>query len=190
MGALLLLDAFQATGVVPVEVEKWGVDACVGGCLKWLCGGPGNVYLYVDPELAARLKPRLTGWMAHPAPFAFDPPPMRQRAGAWRFLNGTPQIACLYAAEPGLRIHNEIGVPAIREKSKRMTHLLFECARERGWRVHAPTDPRPSFPQRPRAHPVQQEDRQARECAKAPLRSQSRCPECQPLQSRKPRRSS
>jgi len=141
VGALLLLDTFQSTGVLPVEVERWGVDACVGGCLKWLCGGPGNVYLYVDPDLAPRLEPRLTGWLAHPAPFAFEPGPMRWRGDAYRFLNGTPQIACLYAARPGLEIHNEIGIPAIRAKSRALTSLLFKEARSREWRVHAPEDP-------------------------------------------------
>jgi len=140
-GALLLLDCFQSTGVVPIEAQRWGVDAAVGGCLKWLCGGPGNVYLYIDPELAGNLEPRLTGWMAHPAPFSFEAPPMRWRENAWRFLNGTPQIPCLYAAGPGLKIHNEIGVPAIREKSMRMTSLLYAEAQQRGWRVHAPEDP-------------------------------------------------
>lgn len=140
-GALLLLDVFQSAGVVPIEAEAWGVDAAVGGCLKWLCGGPGNVFLYVDPGLAPRLEPRLTGWMAHPVPFAFEPPPMRRRKDAYRFLNGTPQIPCLYAAVPGLEILNEVGVAAIREKSMRMTRLLHEGAAERGFRVHAPADP-------------------------------------------------
>jgi len=140
-GARLLLDVFQATGVVPIEAARWGVDACVGGCLKWLCGGPGNVFLYVDPDLARELRPRLTGWMAHPAPFSFEGPPMRWREGPGRFLNGTPQIACLYAAEPGLKIHNEIGVAAIRAKSMRLTQMLFDAARARGWRVHAPEAP-------------------------------------------------
>jgi kynureninase len=141
VGAFLLLDTFQSAGVVPIEAEAWGVDACVGGCLKWLCGGPGNVYLYVDPELAPRLEPALTGWMAHPAPFAFEPPPMRWRDDAYRFLNGTPQVPCLYAAVPGLELHNEIGVAAIRAKSMRMTAQVFDDARARGWRVHAPADP-------------------------------------------------
>jgi len=140
-GALLLLDVFQSAGVVPVEVRRWGVDAAVGGCLKWLCGGPGNVFLYVDPDLAPRLRPRLTGWMAHQAPFAFEPPPLRPRADAYRFLNGTPQVACLYAASPGLEIHREVGVEAIRRKSMRLTARIYEGARGRGWRVCAPEDP-------------------------------------------------
>ena len=138
--ALLILDAFQSAGVVEIEVEKWGVDVCVGGCLKWLCGGPGNVYLYVDPAVAPRLEPRLTGWMAHPAPFAFEPPPMAWRSDAYRFLNGTPQIACLYAAPPGLEMHAEIGIPAIRAKSLTMTDALVAGAGERGWKITAPAD--------------------------------------------------
>jgi kynureninase len=141
VGALLVLDVFQSAGVVPLEAEAWGVDACVGGCLKWLCGGPGNAYLYVTPELARRLEPQLTGWMAHPAPFVFAPPPMRWRDDAWRFLNGTPPIACLYCAVPGLKLHHEVGVPAIRAKSRRLTALLYDAARAQGWRVHAPADP-------------------------------------------------
>jgi kynureninase len=79
--------------------------------------------------------------MAHEAPFSFEPPPIRRRSNAWRFLNGTPQIPCLYAAGPGLKIHNEIGVPAIREKSMRLTKQLFEKSHARGWRVNAPKDP-------------------------------------------------
>jgi kynureninase len=95
----------------------------------------------VDPELAPRLEPRLTGWLAHPAPFSFEPPPMRWREDAYRFMNGTPQIACLYAAAPGLQIHAEVGVEAIRAKSVRLTKILWEGARERGWRAHAPEEP-------------------------------------------------
>ena len=46
--------------------------AAVGGALKWLCGGPGACWLWVNPDVAARLEPSHTGWMAHPDPFAFD----------------------------------------------------------------------------------------------------------------------
>jgi len=141
VGARLLLDVFQSAGVVPIHAQEWGVDAVVGGCLKFLCGGPGNVFFYVDPAIAPEMTPKLTGWMAHPAPFAFESMPMRHREDAYRYLNGTPQIACLYAASPGLAIHNEIGIDAIREKSVRMTTLLYEGAREKGWTVTCPEDP-------------------------------------------------
>ncbi|MHC4408197.1 MAG: aminotransferase class V-fold PLP-dependent enzyme [Planctomycetota bacterium] len=140
VGARLLLDTFQSGGVVPIHAQEWGVDAVVGGCLKFLCGGPGNVYFYVDPAIAPEMTPKLTGWMAHPRPFGFEPMPMEHRTDAYRYLNGTPQIACLYAAPPGLEMHNEIGIPAIRANNKRLTSILHEGANERGWRTHCPAD--------------------------------------------------
>ncbi|MER3459441.1 MAG: aminotransferase, partial [Chloroflexota bacterium] len=72
VGALVVIDGYQAVGTLPVDVKALGVDFYVGGCVKWLCGGAGGGYLYVRPDLAAQLEPRLTGWMAHPRAFAFE----------------------------------------------------------------------------------------------------------------------
>lgn len=141
MGAYVILDVFQSAGIVPVDVKKWKVDFAVGGVLKWLCGGPGGAYLYVRPELARELEPKLTGWMAHPHPFDFEVGPIRYREDGFRFLNGTPAIPALYAVEPGCAIVREIGVETIREKSLRQTSRLMELARERGYAVHTPEEP-------------------------------------------------
>jgi kynureninase len=140
-GALVLLDAFQSVGTVPVDVADLGVDAAIGGSLKWLCGGPGACWLWVKPELAARLTPGFTGWMAHQDPFAFDVGPMRYRDDGYRFLNGTPNIPGLMAARPGLEIVSEVGIEAIRAKSVRQTAHLVELALARGFRVTCPTRP-------------------------------------------------
>ncbi len=140
-GALLVLDAYQSVGTLPVSVEALGADMLVGGVLKWLCGGPGGAFLYVRPDLARRLEPALTGWMAHPAPFDFEPPPMRYRDDAFRFLIGTPDIPALYAAREGPAIVAEAGIEAIREKSLRQTSRLIALAEKRGWRCSTPRDP-------------------------------------------------
>jgi kynureninase len=132
VGAHVVLDCFQSAGVVPVNVTDLGVDFAVGGCLKWLCGGPGNGWLYVRPDLMDRLEPRLTGWMAHAAPFTFAPPPLQRTTGPMRFLNGTPQIPSLYAAVEGLRIINEVGVANIRRHSRMLTDRLLEGIIEAG----------------------------------------------------------
>jgi len=137
-GALLLLDVFQSAGILPLELADWGVDAATGGCLKWLCGGPGNAFLYVDVDLAQTLEPRLTGWMAHPAPFAFEPPPMRRQPGSRRFQHGTPPIATLYAARPGLEILQEVGSQAIRSRSIELTDTILAAATDRQWPVGSP----------------------------------------------------
>jgi len=141
MGAITLLDCFQSTGTMPIDLPGWGIDAAVGGCLKWLCGGPGNCYLWVHPRLAGTLEPRLTGWQAHARPFGFEPGPIAFREGGGRFLTGTPNIPALHAAVPGLEILAEAGTQAIREKSTRQTGRLIELAEQKGWTAKASRDP-------------------------------------------------
>ena len=140
VGAMTLIDGYQAVGTIPVDVRALGVDAYIGGCLKWLCGGPGNAFLWVDPAMRGRLAPALTGWMAHQRPFAFEPAQDR-RGDAWRLLNGTPSIPALYAAIPGLQIINEVGIDAIRETSQRHTKRLLELADREGYPCTTPRDP-------------------------------------------------
>jgi kynureninase len=140
VGARLVVDGYQAVGSIPVDVRAVGADVYIGGCLKWLCGGPGAAFVWVDPDLRGRLRPRLTGWMAHRRPFAFEPA-LERREDAWRFLHGTPNISALYAARPGLDILNRVGVAAIRAKSIRQTARLIALAEARGFRCTTPCDP-------------------------------------------------
>ncbi len=138
VGAFVILDVFQSAGTMPVDVGALGVDAAVGGCLKWLCGGPGAAFLYVRPDSAERLEPRFTGWLAHESPFTFEPAPTRRRGGAWRFLNGTPAVPALYAARPGVEIVSRVGIERIRAKSVRQTRLALDEAAALGLPIHTP----------------------------------------------------
>ncbi|OGU00211.1 MAG: hypothetical protein A2085_03265 [Gemmatimonadetes bacterium GWC2_71_10] len=140
VGAYVVLDCFHSAGVLPFSVTELGVDFAVGGCLKWLCGGPGNGWLYVRPDLQA-LEPTFTGWQAHEAPFDFAPPPIRRTTGSLRWLNGTPQIPALYAAIEGLRIVREIGVARIRAHNRDLTQRLYETVKAAGWETITPDDP-------------------------------------------------
>jgi kynureninase len=140
VGARVVLDVYQSAGTVPLHVTELDVDFAVGGSVKWLCGGPGAGYLYVHPQLRNVLEPQVTGWMAHRAPFAFEPSEMTYAEDIHRFLHGSPAIATLYAAESGYDIINEIGVARIRAKSLRQTSRLIELADEQDWRVNSPRD--------------------------------------------------
>jgi kynureninase len=140
VGAMVVLDTYQSAGTVPFSVQDLNVDFACGGSVKWLCGGPGAGYLYVRPDLIDRFQPKTTGWMAHEHPFAFEPE-MHYAPNITRFLHGSPSIPAMYAAESGYRIINEIGVPAIREKSVRQTQRLIELAEAAGFRVTSPRDP-------------------------------------------------
>ncbi|MGA8530410.1 MAG: aminotransferase class V-fold PLP-dependent enzyme [Acidobacteriaceae bacterium] len=141
VGAHVVLDTFQSLGNVPVDVQALDVDFACGGVLKWLCGGPGVGYLYVRPDLGARLEPKFTGWFAHQNSMGFEVGPIRYTDPPYRFMNGTSNIPALEAARPGLRIIAEVGVERIREKSKRQTARLIALADEHGWRVNSPRDP-------------------------------------------------
>jgi len=140
MGALVTADIYQSAGTVPLNVRELGVDFATGGSVKWLCGGPGAGYLYVRRDLWPSLEPRLTGWMAHHNPFAFDGGAIEFADDAYRFLNGTPNIPGLYAARSGYEIINEVGVENIRAKSIRQTSLLIELVENAGYKINSPRD--------------------------------------------------
>ena len=139
-GALVVLDAYQSVGSVPLDVTRLGVDFAVGGSVKWLCGGPGAGWLYVRPDLIERLEPTFTGWQAHARPFAFEPE-QEYASGAARFLTGTPNVSALYAASAGYDIVEEVGVERIRERSVQQTTLLVELLEGAGFEVAGPGDP-------------------------------------------------
>src|SRR5438132_307107 len=139
-GALVVLDAYQSAGAVPLDVTALGVDFAVGGSVKWLCGGPGAGWLYVRPELAEQLEPTFTGWQAHARPFAFEPE-QDYAEGAARFLTGTPNVPALYGATAGYELVEEVGVERIRERSMRQTALLVELLEGAGFEVLSPRDP-------------------------------------------------
>ena len=139
-GALVVLDAYQSVGTVPLDVSSLGVDFAVGGSVKWLCGGPGAAWLYVRPDLAPMLEPAITGWQAHARPFAFEPE-QEYAEGAARFLTGTPNVPALYAATAGYDVIEEVGVARIRERSLELTTLLIELLDEAGFPVGSPREP-------------------------------------------------
>jgi kynureninase len=141
VGAAVILDTYQSAGIIPVDVAALGVDFAVGGCLKWLCGGPGNAFLYTRPDLRQTTRPAFTGWLAHPNPFAFDIEEASLRDDAMHMMNGTPAIPAYYAALAGLEIIAEVGVDRIRAKSQALTARLLSRVDEQGFTSAASRDP-------------------------------------------------
>ncbi len=138
VGAMVVADIYQSAGTVPINVREVGLDFATGGSVKWLCGGPGAGYLYVRRDLWPQLEPRLTGWLAHKHPFAFETGPNDYADNIYRFLNGSPNVPGMYAAMTGYEIINEVGVERIREKSIRQTTRLIEIAEDAGFKVNCP----------------------------------------------------
>jgi kynureninase len=139
-GARVLLDVYQSAGTIELSATDWEVDFLIGGTIKWLCGGPACGYLYVRPEIQKDLAPRLTGWIAHAAPFDFASKPMQYTDSVRRFAQGTPSIPALYSVLPGLQIIEEVGVKTIQAESQRRTEWMIKFALEKGWKINSPTN--------------------------------------------------
>ena len=118
-GARLLVDAYHAIGVFPVDVVKMKADFMIGGSYKYLRGGPGAAFLYISPDaLASDLKPIDIGWFAKDQPFLYDrPDPPRFAKGGDAFLESTPPILTYYQARAGQQLTLQIGVDRIRAYS-------------------------------------------------------------------------
>jgi kynureninase len=138
---LLLLDAYQAAGAVPVDVAANDVDVCVGGSVKFLCGGPGNGWLYVRPDLVGTLRPSAVGWISHERPFEFEWDEIAYAPGIARFAGGTPNVSAAYAASAGVEAIVDVGIERIRERSQSLTQLVVEGALERGFELRSPREP-------------------------------------------------
>jgi len=141
VGATTILDTYQSAGIIPVDVAGLGVDFAVGGCLKWLCGGPGNAFLYTRPDLLRHARPSFTGWLSRSHPFDFDIEGSDLRSDAMHMMNGTPSIPSYYAALAGLDIIHAVGVDRIREASQAMTARLLALVDQYGFTSAASRDP-------------------------------------------------
>ena len=139
-GALCVIDGYQTCGCVPLDVEAMDCDAFVGGCLKWVSGGPGNAFMYVRPELIPRVRPQGTGWFATRDPFSFTLQELTFADDARRLETGTWAMACHYAGLAGLEVVLEVGVANIQERLRDLTERILERCDEAGVRTFTPRE--------------------------------------------------
>jgi kynureninase len=118
-GARLLVDAYHAIGVFPVDVAATHADFVIGGSYKYLRGGPGAAFLYVSPDaLESGLQPIDIGWFAKDGPFLYQrPDPPRFAPGGDAFLESTPPVLTWYQARAGQQLTVLLGVDRVRTYS-------------------------------------------------------------------------
>jgi selenocysteine lyase/cysteine desulfurase len=114
-GALVLLDAFQSVGSLPVDVKELGVDFLGAGVLKYLLGSAGVGFFYCRRDLVERVWPTQTGWFADQNIFDMDHTDYSPARTAARFQSGTPPVPSIYAGIAGIRLMEEIGIAETRK---------------------------------------------------------------------------
>ncbi len=173
-GALVLADAYQSIGTVPIDVKASGVDFLVAGTLKYLLGTAGIAFLYVNPALLHRLEPSITGWFGRTNPYAFDAIHLDYPQSAARFDLGTPPILNAYIARAGMELVLRTGVERIHAHIERLSALAYELTPRLRLRVLGPQQGTPKgattaldagSPER--AHQLEEELRQQKVIASA-----------------------
>jgi kynureninase len=145
VGALVLWDLCHSAGVVPIQLDAWGVDLAVGCTYKYLNGGPGSPgYLYVRRELQEQALSPIWGWFGQNQPFSFGLD-YQPADGITRFQAGTPPMLSLSALEASLDLHLQAGIPGIRKKSEALTAYAIALADQIltpfGFRLGSPRQP-------------------------------------------------
>ena len=129
-GALVLWDLCHSAGVVPMQLDAWGVDLAVGCTYKYLNGGPGApAFGYVARRLQAELVQPIQGWMGAADVFAMGPG-YTPADGMRRFISGTPPVVGMLAMQDMLDAIESAGIDAIRTKSLALTDNAFALVEE------------------------------------------------------------
>ena len=122
-GAILVVDATQSAGAIPIDVKKSRIDVLVAGSYKWLCGPFGSAFMYIRHNLAKRLNPGLVGFRSHKNMWDLDAARLRYNDNASKFEFSTLAFGCILGLAESLHYINGIGI----ENIYRYNFFLTDC---------------------------------------------------------------
>lgn len=125
-GILSLVDVAQSAGIIPIDLQQWQADFVVGSSVKWIGGGPGAAFLWVDSEIIEQCQPSNVGWFSHENPFEFDIHHFRYAPDALRFWGGTPSVYPYAVAANSLSQINATGVDKIRANNIALSEMIIQ----------------------------------------------------------------
>ncbi len=126
LGIVTVWDLAHSAGALPVELAKAGADFAVGCTYKYLNSGPGGpAFIYVAPRHVETVRPALSGWLGHEAPFAFEQD-YRPGTGIQRMRVGTPPVLQLAALEASMEIWDRVDMAALRARSVALSEQFIE----------------------------------------------------------------
>jgi selenocysteine lyase/cysteine desulfurase len=140
-GALVLVDAYQTVGSLPIDVRALGCDFLAAGVLKYLLGSAGLGFFYCRRKLVETIEPTATGWFADRNIFEMDIHDYSPASTARRFEAGTPPVPSTYAAIAGIELMQEIGIAETEAHVRELNGLLRDGLDELGATVVTPHEP-------------------------------------------------
>ena len=137
--ALLVVDAIQAMGVVPTNVDAELIDVAAAAGHKWLLSPEGVGLLYLSDRARERIEPTLVGWISVPDPEDYTNFEQGWNDGALAWETGTGPASLIHGLEASLRLLQETEVPRIAihleqltdHLCQRLNHLKYELVSSR-----------------------------------------------------------
>jgi kynureninase len=124
-GAIMIWDLAHSAGALPVDLSACHADIAVGCTYKYLNGGPGApAFIHVRPDLIDDVRPALSGWLGHAAPFAFDLD-YRPGEGISRMRVGTPPVLQMAVLDTALDAFDGIEMVDIRKQSIKLSEQFI-----------------------------------------------------------------
>ena len=136
--ALFVVDAAQAAGMLPLDVQKDGIDVMSGCGFKWLLGVHGTGFLYVNKRVIKRINPILPGLFSADA--VYDK--LSYHEDSRKFETGTLAYTLFDAWREGLQLLLDLGIDNIYEKALENTDILIEGLRKKNYQIVSPTKKR------------------------------------------------
>jgi len=130
-----VVDGIQGTGVVPMDIKAFQIDALANGGHKWLMWPQGFGFLYMSEKLQEQLQPAYGGWVGVEHPEEFLQYPQELSTDARRFETGGYNSAAVPAAIEALKLFFEIGIPNIYKHLTELTSILIRGLKDMGFQL-------------------------------------------------------
>ena len=136
--ALLVVDATQSAGAIPIDVQKSPIDVLVSGAYKWLCGPFGSAFMYIAPHLLDKLEPGLVGFRSHENMWDLDGGRITYPATGRKFEFSTMAFGSALGLAESINYINDLGVDNIFRHNNRLAQRLIEGLQARGAEITSP----------------------------------------------------
>lgn len=140
-GALLIVDATQSAGQVPIDVAASGADVLIAGSYKWLCSTFGAAVCYLQPELLARFRPPLAGWRSTEHPYSLDARWLPLASTARRMEYSTMSYSAAIALGRAIRYLSGLSLPDVAAHNAELASQLADGLAGLGATLLTPRDP-------------------------------------------------
>tara|TARA_B100000959_G_scaffold177410_1_gene185593 strand:- start:32729 stop:33868 length:1140 start_codon:yes stop_codon:yes gene_type:complete len=140
VGALLIVDATQSMGMIPINAGSSGADALVSSGYKWLRGTYGAAVAYISPVVRDQLNPGLVGFRSHSDLWDLRADRLELPSDASRFEYTTIHFGAALGLAAAVEELNDIGIEEVWRHDRDLADSIVRAARDIGAEVASPLD--------------------------------------------------